>query len=411
MAFGGLVITNRGRNLQAKAQLGAQLAFTRIAMGDGELGGSSIVDLTALKNQVASLALSTFTNLGGGKASVGAVFSNQGVAQGFYWREIGLFAQDPDLGEILYCYGNAGGTAEYIPAGGGPDIVEKRINIDAIIGNASSVSATIEQSLVFVAYTEFQETVQNLNEHVDAAAPHIGHETPTGAQAKVDAHVAVASPHSGHATTAALTAHTGATAPHSGHETPAGAQAKVDAHASASTPHSGHATTAALSAHTGAATPHSGHAPLASPAFSGNPTAPTAVVGTNTTQLATTAFVMAQAPHTRQIYSGDVTEVSVVGTVATTRKSTRIIKSTANGLNVTRLGIVAELRATAGTAFLDVFVNSVLLFTLQTTSTSYAVVQNNAAVAWADNSVNLVEIKLRNSASNTTFNRVLEMYV
>ena len=37
----------------------------------------------------------------------------------------------------------------------------------------------------------------------------------------------------------------------------------------------------------------SGTAPLASPALTGAPTAPTAAVGTNTTQLATTAFVLA----------------------------------------------------------------------------------------------------------------------
>ena len=35
----------------------------------------------------------------------------------------------------------------------------------------------------------------------------------------------------------------------------------------------------------------SGKAPLASPAFTGTPTAPTATSGTNTTQIATTAFV------------------------------------------------------------------------------------------------------------------------
>ena len=37
-------------------------------------------------------------------------------------------------------------------------------------------------------------------------------------------------------------------------------------------------------------------APLASPAFTGTPSAPTAAVGTNTTQLATTAFVTAATP-------------------------------------------------------------------------------------------------------------------
>jgi len=51
----------------------------------------------------------------------------------------------------------------------------------------------------------------NANAHIDAAAPHSGHETPAGAQSKVDTHEAKA-------------------APHAGHETPAGAQAKVDTH-------------------------------------------------------------------------------------------------------------------------------------------------------------------------------------
>jgi hypothetical protein len=40
----------------------------------------------------------------------------------------------------------------------------------------------------------------------------------------------------------------------------------------------------------------SGAAPLASPALTGVPTAPTATLGTNTTQIATTAFVLANAP-------------------------------------------------------------------------------------------------------------------
>ena len=37
-----------------------------------------------------------------------------------------------------------------------------------------------------------------------------------------------------------------------------------------------------------------GAAPIASPAFTGTPTAPTAATSTNSTQIATTAFVKAQ---------------------------------------------------------------------------------------------------------------------
>lgn len=47
-------------------------------------------------------------------------------------------------------------------------------------------------------------------------------------------------------------------------------------------------------------------APLASPALTGTPTAPTAAVNTNTTQLATTAFVLGQASNTNPVMSGTV---------------------------------------------------------------------------------------------------------
>ncbi|MGE5631698.1 MAG: phage tail protein [Caulobacteraceae bacterium] len=147
-AFGGLIFTNKGRNLQAKAQAGAQLNFTRVAVGDGDLGGSSIADLNALVHQVKTISITKLSVLVDGKAVIGGAFSNQDLVAGFYWKELGVFAQDPDLGEILYCYGNSGANAEYIPAGGGPDVVEKSIDVVTIVGNAATVTATIEQSLV-----------------------------------------------------------------------------------------------------------------------------------------------------------------------------------------------------------------------------------------------------------------------
>jgi hypothetical protein len=52
------------------------------------------------------------------------------------------------------------------------------------------------------------------------------------------------------------------------------------------------------------------YAPLASPAFTGVPTAPTAAVDTNTTQAATTAFVLAQASAAAPIIDG----IAAVGT-------------------------------------------------------------------------------------------------
>lgn len=146
-SFGGLVLTNKGRNLQIKAQLGATIHYTRIGIGDGELGSSSIIDLNALKHEIESLDITKLRVLGDGQAVVGTMLSNQGMVEGFYFREIGIFAQDPDLGEILYCYGNAGSTADYIPAGGGSDLIEKAIDIVTNVGNAANVTAEISSNI------------------------------------------------------------------------------------------------------------------------------------------------------------------------------------------------------------------------------------------------------------------------
>jgi hypothetical protein len=163
-AFGGLVLTNVGKTLQAKAQAGAQLKYTRIAVGDGELGASTIISLTALKHEVKTLTISKLQALTGGRALIGTTLSNNNLSSGFYWRELGIFALDPDVGEILYCYGNAGALAEYIPIGGGADLIEKSIDIEVLTGNAANISATIDNSLVYATVSELVEVKNCIDE-------------------------------------------------------------------------------------------------------------------------------------------------------------------------------------------------------------------------------------------------------
>ena len=161
--FGGLYLTSQGKNLQIKAQAGATLQYTRVGVGDGSLAsGEQIADLTALKNQVKSLSITKLKVLTTGKADIGVVLTNQDVSTSFYFREIGVFAQDPDLGEILYCYGNAGSNAELIPASGGADVIEKSIDIMVLTGNAASVTATIDSSLVYATQADLSGKVDKI---------------------------------------------------------------------------------------------------------------------------------------------------------------------------------------------------------------------------------------------------------
>ena len=82
---------------------------------------------------------------GDGTVTVGGVFTNDQTNDGFYYRELGLYADDPDedVGEVLYCYGNCGDLAEWIPPTGGATIVEKTIDIVTAIGTATNVTAYI----------------------------------------------------------------------------------------------------------------------------------------------------------------------------------------------------------------------------------------------------------------------------
>lgn len=162
--FNGFKFTSRGLTLHSKVQTGDLLQFTRIAVGDGALGSTDPVALNGLISQKKSLQITKLESLGGGRSVVGTALTNGDVTTGFYLREIGVFAQDPDVGEILYCYGNAGTTADWIPpgAGGGQDLIEQAMNIETITGNAPNVSAVINQSLVFATAAQLGNLSQLL---------------------------------------------------------------------------------------------------------------------------------------------------------------------------------------------------------------------------------------------------------
>jgi len=140
-------ITTDGLRVLARGQTGSNILFTKIVLGDGFLTeGQQIRDLTNVVHQVVELDITKCTVNSNGKAVIGGTFDNREVSAGFYFRELALFAADPDNvgSEVLYCYGNAGNLAEFIPAGGGTTIVEKTIDIVAAIGSSENVSAVID---------------------------------------------------------------------------------------------------------------------------------------------------------------------------------------------------------------------------------------------------------------------------
>ncbi|UED76108.1 phage tail protein [Brevibacillus sp. DP1.3A] len=163
--YTGMILTKKGRDLQAKAEAGATLTFTKAKIGDGQLGqGQSLENLNDLINPLKTLAINSVEAESGGLCRIRTNITNQGITQGFYVREIGLFAQDPDLGEILYAISTAS-AADYLPPEGGATIVNNQFDIIVIVGNASSINATITPSGLVN-----QEQLAKLQGQVDSLA-------------------------------------------------------------------------------------------------------------------------------------------------------------------------------------------------------------------------------------------------
>lgn len=146
----GPVFTNAGRALHARALAGATLKFTRMQLGDGSRGSTAIADLNALVSPVASVDISGL-RYSGNFAMISGMFSNADLHTGFNWNEIGLFAADPDAPDdrsrdILYCYQDAAGNPDYIPASDS-ELITKRISIAAITDNAANVTATFSAAM------------------------------------------------------------------------------------------------------------------------------------------------------------------------------------------------------------------------------------------------------------------------
>lgn len=157
MSFPALGFTTKGRALMAKALSGTTLNFTRIKMGSGTITNQTVAALTDLITPEVSLNITKATRTDTFYTVRGA-FSNEALATGFYWREIGVFATDPDEGEILYAYSNNASGAEYISAAGST-LVEKMISVPIIVGNASTVTATIDSGLVYITPSELASAI------------------------------------------------------------------------------------------------------------------------------------------------------------------------------------------------------------------------------------------------------------
>lgn len=165
MSISSVFFTNKGRILQSKCMLGKTLNFTKIVIGDGELTGRVVQELEQLISPKLEVPITRLVTVDTSRVKIGGKFNNSNLTNGFYYRELGVYAIDPDSNvETLYCYGNAANLAEYISSQGS-EVIEKQIEIIAIVGNEANVTATINDSLLSVSPEDLEAHNNDGNAH------------------------------------------------------------------------------------------------------------------------------------------------------------------------------------------------------------------------------------------------------
>lgn len=158
--------TNKGRELVAESNAKKKaIEYTKAVIGDAQYN-DSIDSLLAVVSPKMECAFSSAEVSAPSQFTINFAIDNHNLENGFYAREIGIYARlEGTEDEILFAYTNGGNYVDYIP--------DKLIPIDAQmveaiinIGDAESVTIVKSDS----TYLTFKD-LQNHDNNADAHQP------------------------------------------------------------------------------------------------------------------------------------------------------------------------------------------------------------------------------------------------
>ena len=158
-------MTDIGADLQAKVNAGkTKLTFTKIKVGSGVNATNplALTDVISSKWETTNFVVKQEGKI----VSVDTFITNNGITEAFRMSEIGLFAQDPDKGEVLYAY-LTDPEPDRMPAAGGSVVVSQELTIGMVFSNTGNVSLTVNMGAL-VTHEQLTEAVKQHNDDENA---------------------------------------------------------------------------------------------------------------------------------------------------------------------------------------------------------------------------------------------------
>ena len=166
--YSKLKLTNLGLELLTKVKVGAvKLDFTRFGLGNGTFYfPGDVPGLTALANEKLSRPVLAVAKIAKGSFKVATVIATKNLPdQGFDITEVGLFATDPDLGEILYGVIYAGTKSDHLPPKSQGIPYDYVLNLIVSVGDELEVVVKIDEAS--------SATRKELNDHIQDQGLHV----------------------------------------------------------------------------------------------------------------------------------------------------------------------------------------------------------------------------------------------
>lgn len=159
------IMTDVGNALQAKVNAGqTKLTFTKIKVGSGVNATNplALTDVISSKWETTNIIVKREGKI----VSVDTFITNSGITEAFRMSEIGLFANDPDKGEILYAY-LTDPEPDRMPAEGGAVVVSQELTIGMVFSNTGNVSLTVNMGAL-VTREQLTEAVKQHNTDISS---------------------------------------------------------------------------------------------------------------------------------------------------------------------------------------------------------------------------------------------------
>ena len=153
------VITNAGLALLAKLTAGSTLTITKAQTGAGTVAVSALPSQTAVTSPQQTLTIRSLATPEAGTAALTCYLVNDTLSASYTATQIGVYAQDPDDGEILYFIVQAAsGEGTVVPSNTEMPGYTAEWTFYFTYGNATSVSVTVSPANT-VSQTQAQQMI------------------------------------------------------------------------------------------------------------------------------------------------------------------------------------------------------------------------------------------------------------